>query len=586
MSYLKKQSMVDNYTVQFQIAQCEYAEIYRVKDNAGKKYFLKLINLSKLQHSQFDSNGNVLEIEILKQLNHRNICKYHSSGEYIINCQKMVYCTMDFISGETVSQKIAREGKSSVYEAKQIILGALNGLRYIHNLPKPIIHNDMTPSSVMLDMSGEQLSVKIFDFGHALYINQGQKALRFEELSPFYMASEAFNGIFTPQSDLFSVGVMLYKLVYGSIPNYIDISKYKGDRDAIIDAILAHRKMPVCSMDREIVGLDDNLIEIMSKALSPDVDKRFKTADEFINELNKISCVNVPDTMEKRQASKHITKRIGNGFADIAGMQQLKEQLKYDVIDLFEHPEENAKLGIPMPNGLLFYGPPGCGKTFFAEKFAEEMGCNYMYIKCSDVASPYIHGGQEKIANIFDQARANAPSILFFDEIEAMITDRSKQTNVSEAGEVNEFLAQLNRCGESGVLVIGATNKPSIIDTAALRAGRLEQKIYIPVPDLETRKEMLMLYLSKRSDFGIDYDTLAKCTENYVSSDIKLLTDNAARMARRQKLDKITMEVLKQAIAVFKPTVSLEEIKKHEAIRDKFEGSSIPIKERQKIGFK
>ena len=100
-----------------------------------------------------------------------------------------------------------------------------------------------------------------------------------------------------------------------------------------------------------------------------------------------------------------------------------------------------------IPNGLLFYGPPGCGKTFFAERFAEEIGCNYMYVLCSDVASPYIHGGQEKIANLFEEARKNAPTILFLDEVEAMIMDRSKHNNVSEQGEVNEFLGQLNNCG-------------------------------------------------------------------------------------------------------------------------------------------
>ena len=126
------------------------------------------------------------------------------------------------------------------------------------------------------------------------------------------------------------------------------------------------------------------------------------------------------------------------------------------------------------------------------KNFAEEAGIHYRYIKCSDVASPYIHGGQGKIAAIFDDARKNAPTILFFDEIDAMIKDRSRQTNVSEAGEVNEFLAQLNNCGQNGVLVIGATNKPDRnMIKLALRAGRLELKYYIPQPDKETRKVCL-----------------------------------------------------------------------------------------------
>ena len=279
-------------------------------------------------------------------------------------------------------------------------------------------------------------------------------------------------------------------------------------------------------------------------------------------------------------------RKKGNGFADVAGMSELKEQLQSDVIDLLHNPEQAKALGLHIPNGLLFYGPPGCGKTYFAEKFAEELGCNYQYIKCSDVASPYIHGGQEKIAAVFKEARENAPTILFFDEIEAMIKDRSKHTNVSEAGEVNEFLAQLNNCGQDGVIVIGATNKPTDIDEAALRAGRLEYKYYIPQPNLETRKELFRINLSSRkSDFGIDYNKLAQLTDNYVSADIRLIVDTAARLVFRRHLDCITMAILEEAINQTKPSISLDIIKKHEAIRDEFEGRKNPQPTIKKIGF-
>ena len=279
-------------------------------------------------------------------------------------------------------------------------------------------------------------------------------------------------------------------------------------------------------------------------------------------------------------------RKVGKVFADVAGMVDLKVQLQSDVIDLLQHPEQAKELGLFIPNGLLFYGPPGCGTTFFAEKFAEEAGIHYRYIKCSDVASPYIHGGQGKIAAIFDDARKNAPTILFFDEIDAMIKDRSRQTNVSEAGEVNEFLAQLNNCGQNGVLVIGATNKPTEIDKAALRAGRLELKYYIPQPDKETRKSMFELNLQKRKvDFGIDYERLALLTENYISADIKLIVDMAARLTFRRKMGKITMNVLEEVIKTSKPSISIDVIHEHEAIRDKFLGIKTKFDQRRKIGF-
>ena len=243
------------------------------------------------------------------------------------------------------------------------------------------------------------------------------------------------------------------------------------------------------------------------------------------------------------------------------------------------------ELGLTLPNGMLFFGPPGCGKTFFAQKFAEELGCNYQYIKCSDVASPYIHGGQGKIAAIFDEARKNAPTLLFFDEIDAMITSRDRHNTVSEAGEVNEFLAQLNNCGEKGVIVIGATNKPTMIDEAATRSGRLELKYYIPQPDHETRKQIFILALkNRRTDFGINYDRLAELTENYISADITLIVNTAARLTFRRKERDITQEVLEEAISTIKPSLTIEAIRKHEAIRDEFfnNGSAKPSK---KIGF-
>ena len=330
------------------------------------------------------------------------------------------------------------------------------------------------------------------------------------------------------------------------------------------------------------------MIPIIAKALSPNVEDRFQDADEFIKTLNgEIKLQPIAMSTEASPIGKTSQqKKRGNGFADVAGMVELKEQLQSDVIDLLKNPEQAKALGLHMPNGLLFYGPPGCGKTYFAEKFAEELGCNYQYIKCSDVASPYIHGGQEKIAAVFDRARENAPTILFFDEIEAMIKDRSKHTTVSEAGEVNEFLAQLNNCGQDGIIVIGATNKPTEIDEAALRAGRLEYKYYIPQPDLETRKELFRINLSTRkTDFGIDYDKLAQLTENYVSADIRLIVDTAARLVFRRHLDCITTAILEEAISQTKPSITLDMIKKHEAIRDEFEGRKPAEPERRRIGF-
>lgn len=221
---------------------------------------------------------------------------------------------------------------------------------------------------------------------------------------------------------------------------------------------------------------------------------------------------------------------------------------------------------------MLLYGPPGCGKTFFAERFAEEAGYNFMKVVSSDLASIYVHGSQEKIGKLFKEAREQAPTILYFDELDAMVPSREIVNNQSQSGEVNEFLSQLDNIGESGVFVIGSTNKPNTIDKAALRAGRLEKWFYIPPPDFEARKAMFELYLKDRPlDFGIDYTILSNLTENYVSSDIKLLIDEASRKTIRDKSKRISMEIMTFIINNQKPTVELSELKKYEAIRRKIE---------------
>ena len=589
---LPKKQNIDSYIVTFPIKEGSYAETYRVKDSLGRNFFLKLIDYAKLHHTQFDDNGHILEIEIAKQLNHLNITTYHDSGEIWINGKRYAYIVYDFIVGETVAQKTTREQICSVYNAKQIALGVLNGLKYLHNMGRPVIHNEITIQNVMLDISNGVAVPKIIDFGYARYQDQSVSSFMKEGLNPFYLAPEALNGVYSIQSDLFSVGVMLYHLLYGMLPYYTDISMYKKERNALIAAILDARSRPLkipCTTQFE---MDEQLLNTMSKAMEMDRGNRFQSADEFIQAINgelKIERVSTKKSVDigetDLEKAKTIHRKVGNGFADVAGMTELKEQLQSDVIDVIQNPEQAKELGITIPNGLLFYGPPGCGKTFFAEKFAEEAGFNYQYVKCSDIASPYIHGGQDKIAEIFDEARENAPTILFFDEIDAMIKDRSKHNNVSEAGEVNEFLAQLNNCGEDGVLVIGATNKPNAIDEAALRAGRLEFKYYIPQPDAETRALIFEINLSKRKcDFGINYDKLASMTENYISADIKMIVDNAARLTFRRKLGKITQQMLEEVVAGSKPSISIDIIKKHEAIRDKFQGLE---KERlhRKIGF-
>ncbi len=163
-----------------------------------------------------------------------------------------------------------------------------------------------------------------------------------------------------------------------------------------------------------------------------------------------------------------------------------------------------------------------------------------------------------------------------------MTPDRENAQH-SYGSEVNEFLSQLDNSGDSGVFVIGSTNKPQLIDKAILRAGRLEKHFYIPPPDFEAQRAMFEIYLKNHPiDFGIDYEKLAILTENYVSGDIRLIVDEASRKTIREQTKRITMETLEFIIKNQRPTISFDILQKYETIRNEMEGKK---EERRRIGF-
>jgi transitional endoplasmic reticulum ATPase len=225
---------------------------------------------------------------------------------------------------------------------------------------------------------------------------------------------------------------------------------------------------------------------------------------------------------------------IRTGLDCVAGMHQLKAKLISDVINPLANPEKYKKFKVSIPHGILLFGPPGCGKTFIIRKLAEELGYNFVELKHSDVGSPYIHESTNIIGKTFDLAKMKAPSIIFIDEISGLVPKRENlgMGSMYKEEEVNEFLMQFNDSADAGVLVVGATNYPDRIDSAILRSGRMDKLIYVPPPDFEARKELFKMGLVGRPhEENIDYEKLANLTEYYVSSDIELIVDEAARMA-------------------------------------------------------
>lgn len=589
--HFKKGDKIDLYTVVFPHKQGTYAETYRVKDDKGKTCFLKLIDYSKLNRSQIDDAGRVIEVAITKQLHHHNLCQYLASGNIMMNGAQFAWFVTEFVSGETLSQRIIRDNTLSVYEIKTITKAVLSALSYLHSRPVPIIHNEVTIQNVLLNLVGDLNDLKLIDFGNACFLNQPPRKPDLKDTNPFYLAPESFSGVSSIQTDIYSVGAMMYHLLYGKLPWFLDLSQ-KQDLD-LVECILAERDKELELPKEDKYELDDQVLNAIAKALSYDSEDRFQTASEFIKAIDgevKVECQSTKRKVLSQQHPARKTglrpvKKKGEGFSAVAGMEELKQQLREEVIEPLHNPEEYYRYGVTIPNGMLLYGPPGCGKTFFAKHFAEEVGFNYMYITPATLKSRYVNATQENIANMFKEAEANAPTVIFIDEMNELVPNRdNRDVNEMSRSAVNEMLAQMDRTGEKGIFIIGATNYPNMIDPAILRAGRLDKKYYIGVPDTEARIALFRLYLEKRPyDFGLDYQLLAEMTKNYVSADIKLIVNDASRSALRQHC-KITMDILKTAISNSRPSLNANELSKYERIRAMM-NDEVETKDNPRIGF-
>jgi transitional endoplasmic reticulum ATPase len=272
----------------------------------------------------------------------------------------------------------------------------------------------------------------------------------------------------------------------------------------------------------------------------------------------------VPGIIVREHSKSHLSRVIEDlttirGLDSVAGMHELKQVLVAEVINPLKHPEKFKKFKVSIPNGILLYGPPGCGKSFIMRKLGEELGYNYVEVKGSHLATPFIHGAVGNIGKVFDTAKQNAPTILCFNEISALVPDRRHLHDLSshKEEETSEFLTQLEEAADHNVLVIGTTNFLERIDEAVMRPGRFDKKIHVPPPDFDARKELFELALSGRPyDRDMDFDDLASLTENYSSAQIvEGIIETAARIAANLDRQSIDQDLLEAEIRKLEPVV-------------------------------
>ena len=310
----------------------------------------------------------------------------------------------------------------------------------------------------------------------------------------------------------------------------------------------------------EIYALSDGTYLYLFLNLNPNeaVDRREKyDVIRIKNESENYIGVIVKERSNEQLIAIRDDLVSAKGLECVAGMEVLKRQLISDVINPLKHPEDFKKFKVSIPNGIILFGPPGCGKTFIVRKLAEELQYTYIEVKHSDLATPYIHGAVSNIGKVFDMAKQNAPAILFFDEISGLIPNRANlpETSSYKEEEIDEFLMQLNDAADNKILVVGATNYIDKLDPAAIRPGRFDKKIYVPPPDFDARKALFKIGLSNRPyDKHIDFDHLASITEGFTCADIiEDVVESTARAAANLGKTLIDQALIEKEIFRIKP---------------------------------
>ncbi|HHY40822.1 MAG TPA: ATP-dependent metallopeptidase FtsH/Yme1/Tma family protein [Syntrophaceticus sp.] len=239
-------------------------------------------------------------------------------------------------------------------------------------------------------------------------------------------------------------------------------------------------------------------------------------------------------------------------FKDVAGVDEAKEELQ-EVVEFLKEPKRYNEIGARIPKGVLLYGPPGTGKTLLARAVAGEAGVPFFSISGSDFVEMFVGVGAARVRDLFDQAKKNAPCIVFVDEIDAVGRQRGAGLgggHDEREQTLNQLLVEMDGFDSNeGIIILAATNRPDILDPALLRPGRFDRQIVVDSPDLQGRKDIIKVHMrGKKLEDDVDVDVLARRTPGFTGADLANMINEAALLAARRGKKKISMEDLEDAI--------------------------------------
>ena len=575
------------YKVKHFVEKTSYCELYSGIDlSTSKMVNLSIYKNSEIASDDLDENGNLKEIQFL-ELGFEVFPKLLTFGEFSHNSEEYRYIATEFIIGENVKERIDRNGPFNEFDAIKIIVELCKIGEKLHSMAPAILINGLNLQNIIIDTSEDKEKIKFRNLINMRFLDDAFKCVYLDGLNVNHIAPEILDDDFSKKSDQYNIGTLAYQMLTGQLPYYNDDTLDIKDPNSIIKL----KKYRNDSFEFSNL-INEDIKNVLSKVFSKDKNDRYSSLTELSRSINKEKAVYGPGKDGPVIINEQIVKK-GNGFMDVAGMEDLKKTLQSKVIDVLKRPEHYKKYNVKIPNGMLLYGPPGCGKSFIAEKFGEEAGFNFKLIDSGEVSSSYVRGGVLKIEKLFNEAQKNAPSILCFDEADAIMRKRTgSENNQHTESEVNEYLKQINNCSDRGIFVIAMTNFPDIIDRALIRSGRLEHHIYVPEPDFEAREKLFQKFMSNRfADSEINFSKLSELTKNYSSSDIGFIVNDAAHKAAIKEVP-ISTEILIESTRSKKSSLNEDDLKKYRRQKEKFEGENEegpgtgPIISQGPIGFK
>jgi len=252
-------------------------------------------------------------------------------------------------------------------------------------------------------------------------------------------------------------------------------------------------------------------------------------------------------------AKVYMEKKTGVTFADVAGQEEAKESMM-EIVDFLHNPGKYTEIGAVQPKGALLVGPPGTGKTLLAKAVAGEANVVFFSLSGSDFVEMFVGVGASRVRDLFKQAAANSPCIIFIDEIDAIGKSRDNQMNSNDEREqtLNQLLAEMDGFDSSkGVVILGATNRPETLDKALLRPGRFDRRINVELPDLKGREDILKVHAKKvKMHPSVDLNRIAKITPGGAGADLANMINEAALHAVRMKRKEVHQEDLLEAVEV------------------------------------